>query len=377
MKRIVYEAVSDVGCKRANNEDMALADGRLLRDASAVGELAFGQDTRAAFAVADGMGGYEGGEIASEIALRSLMEYIRTVPAGLDGDGLVLSLKDWATEANRTLLAVALSNPRLSEMGTTLVALIVYEGKVATVHIGDSRLYRFRGGVLKQLTTDHSERELTGNPQVPSNLIYNFLGNDGAFFADVVLWDGQVLPGDCFLLCSDGLSDLLDDDEISEVLDSAEPVAAGLVRRAKEAGGRDNVTVLVLRVADGPETGQQDGLLALAYYEGQGVERDCEKAFFHAKRGMEAGDGAACYVLGLMCANGDTPDQRTGGERQEYDHYDAEHFMELATKTEGRWAVEAHRWLGDYFMDSCRGDDPDEGLAHYRAADRKVKARTV
>ena len=255
MSRLLFKAVSDVGCRRANNEDMALAGGRLVRDASSGGSLPFGADTHAAFAVADGMGGYEGGEIASEIALRSLAEYVRTVPAGLDGDGLILSLKDWASAANRTLLAAAASNPRLAEMGTTLTGLVAYEGRVATVHIGDSRLYRFRGGVLKHLSTDHSERELTGDPDVPSHLIYNFLGNDGPFFADVTLWEGQVLPGDRFLLCSDGLSDMLSDEEISEVLESAaDSPADSLVRRAKEAGGRDNITVLIICFAHEEET---------------------------------------------------------------------------------------------------------------------------
>lgn len=112
----------------------------------------------------------------------------------------------------------------------------------------------------------------------------------------------------------------------------------------------------------------RDGLLAMAYYRGWGVEADAERAFCHARQGMQAGDGAACYVLALMCANGDTPDQRTGGPRQEYDHYDAEHFMQMAAKTGGPWAVKAHLWLGDYFMDSCRGEDPDEGQEHYQAA---------
>ena len=154
----------------------------------------------------------------------------------------MLSLKDWAVRTNRILLGAAAANARLAEMGTTLVALLGYEGKVATLHVGDSRIYRYRDGILKQLTTDHSERELTGDMAVPAHLIYNFLGNGGAFFADVAVWDGQVFPGDRFLLCSDGLSDLLSDEEIARELQSA----AARVQRAREAGGRDNVTVLLL-----------------------------------------------------------------------------------------------------------------------------------
>ena len=250
MSRVTFKAVSDVGCRRKNNEDMALAGGRFVRDDARSGDLDFGPDTHAAFAVADGMGGYEGGEVASEIVLRSLSAYVKEMPAGLNNDGLVLALKDWAAQANRTVLAAAASNPRLAEMGTTLIALVCYEGRVASVHIGDSRLYRYRNGVLKPLTVDHSERELTGDDRIPSNLIYNYLGNEGAFFADVVCWDGQVLSGDVFLLCSDGLSDMLTDDEIAEALEADDDPASCLIRQAKAAGGRDNVTVLLLVVND-------------------------------------------------------------------------------------------------------------------------------
>lgn len=135
------------------------------------------------------------------------------------------------------------------------------------------------------------------------------------------------------------------------------------LRQLMEDGGR--AAELLAQMPDSPE---RDGLLALLAYCGEGQTPDCEKAFLHARRGMEKGDGAACYVLGLMCANCDTPDQRTGGERQLYDHYDAETFMERAAQSDSPWAVDAHLWLGDYFMDSCRGEDPEEGLAHYRAA---------
>lgn len=116
------------------------------------------------------------------------------------------------------------------------------------------------------------------------------------------------------------------------------------------------------------DTPEYDGLLALAYYNGLLPDPGHEKAFFHAHRGMTAGNGTACYVLALMCANGDTPDQRTGGKRQMYDHYDAERFMVKATQTDNPYAGDAHLWLGEYFMDSCRGDDPEEGIEHYKAA---------
>lgn len=246
MNRVHFCAVSDVGCRRCNNEDMALAGSKFIRDDACAGELECNPATHAVFAVADGMGGHEGGEIASEIALRSLAEYIKGIPTGLDVSGLILSLKEWAGRANRSILGTAATHPQWAEMGTTLTALVVYEGKIAMVNVGDSRLYRYRNGVLKQLSTDHSERELTGDPDVPSHLIYNFLGNDDRFFADVTVWNGQVFAEDLFLLCSDGLSDMLADEEINAVLDSGCRDASMLVQQAKEAGGKDNVTVLTL-----------------------------------------------------------------------------------------------------------------------------------
>lgn len=245
MTTLKYNVASDMGLVRGNNEDMALADGRLIRDDIAEGELHTDEHTHAVFAVADGMGGYEGGEVASELALRSLSTFVRDMPAGLDDDALTVALKNCASGINELVLKTSAGVPRLAEMGTTLVAIFIYEGRLVFMNIGDSRLYRMRGGVLKQLSTDHSERERTGDPSVPSNLIYNYLGNDGCFFADISMPGGQVYEGDIFLLCSDGLSDMIDDDTIAETLPSG---AEALVHAAKQAGGIDNITVLTVAV---------------------------------------------------------------------------------------------------------------------------------
>lgn len=112
---------------------------------------------------------------------------------------------------------------------------------------------------------------------------------------------------------------------------------------------------------------ESDGLLALLYHEGIGVETDFDKAFEHAERAAAEDEGSALYLLGHMCHNAETPDQATGGARQKYDHYDAAGFIERCAATDSRWAVPAHLWLGDHYMDSARGGDPEVAVGHYEA----------
>lgn len=121
---------------------------------------------------------------------------------------------------------------------------------------------------------------------------------------------------------------------------------------------------LVFDAPDGPE---RDGLLALAYHDGVGVDVNYDKAFEYAERAAELNEGVALYLLGFMCENAETPDQACGGPRQKYDHYDAERFMERCAATTSSWAEPAHMWLGDYYMDSARGGDPEVALEHYEA----------
>ena len=222
---------------------MAYVAGRLIRDSEAKGEIYLSEEMPAvAFAVADGMGGYEGGEVASEIACRSFNSFIKK---GLPNDDneTIKALKQWAVAANDLILDTAKLRPELSEMGTTFVGMIIDKNSLWIINIGDSRCYRLRNGVLKQLTVDHSERERTGNPDTPSNLIYNFLGNyPEDFFSDVSIYEPIV--GDSYLFCSDGLSDMISDDQIEEHF--FEPYQ--LVELAKNASGRDNITLVTVKI---------------------------------------------------------------------------------------------------------------------------------
>lgn len=237
-----YSALSDVGCVRSDNEDMAYVAGRLIRDSGCSGDLKYESTDTIAFAVADGMGGCEGGEVASEIVCRSFASFVKTGLPGKDTDAIT-ALKEWAIAANRLILDTAGLRPDLAEMATTFTGLLFAHGHLWLINIGDSRCYRIRGGILKQLSVDHSERERTKNSAVPSNLIYNYMGNTPSGFTSDVS-ELYCLEGDSYLLCSDGLSDLVPDDIIESNADDIQT----LVGLAKAAGGRDNITVIIINL---------------------------------------------------------------------------------------------------------------------------------
>ncbi len=243
------QVASDVGSVRTNNEDIALLTGGLYRDAVDSFEIELQPMSRFTAIVADGMGGYEGGEIASEMAVKSFDSFFTGLPAGLSVDRLVARVKSWVAEMHAEIISFGDEHREYAGMGTTMVGMFAYEGKMFRINIGDSRLYRFRNGMLKQLSVDHSMRELTGDMSQPSNLIYNSLGAGGKVFADVEEMTSQLISDDRFLICSDGLSDMLSDEEIASLLIGNADVEA-LVTAAKQAGGRDNISVILLTVCE-------------------------------------------------------------------------------------------------------------------------------
>lgn len=129
-------------------------------------------------------------------------------------------------------------------------------------------------------------------------------------------------------------------------------------------------------VSNAPGSSERDGLLALIYHDGIGTPIDLEKSFGYAMKAIEEGrDACAYYVLGYMCDNAETPDQAEGGPRQQFDHYDAEHFYELCAKQDTPWKKYACNWLGDYFLNMARGGDPELGIEYLeQIADEDVEA---
>ncbi|HEV3408561.1 MAG TPA: Stp1/IreP family PP2C-type Ser/Thr phosphatase [Gaiellaceae bacterium] len=244
--------VTDAGRKRRRNEDAYVVDPPL-------------------FAVADGMGGAQAGEVASQLAAAVL----RGSPADEgDPEQRVVAL---IQEANRQIYERARSDAHASGMGTTITAAMLARDAVAIGHVGDSRAYRIRGGELEQLTEDHSlvadlmrsgrltPEEAETHPQ--RSVITRALGTDPDVDVDTLAVDAE--PGDVFLLCSDGLTTMVGDDEILQALaetESLEEVARRLVKAANRRGGEDNITIVLFRV-DGNDVGQTNG---------RGPEQDLE-----------------------------------------------------------------------------------------------------
>ncbi|MEV6924278.1 protein phosphatase 2C domain-containing protein [Dactylosporangium sp. NPDC051485] len=226
MANIRAGAASDVGKVRRRNEDSALAG-------------------RSVFAVADGMGGHAAGDVASRIAVEALQRLDDS--AGANGVG-PLDVRDAIVQANADILGAAAADPAQGGMGTTAAGLTlgIVDGDECWIvfNVGDSRVYRSAGGSLEQLTVDHVAPEAV---TMRRGVITRALGTDPGPRPD--LWVRTAVPGERYLVCSDGLSLELTDEEIATVLSSVpDPVEAAeeLVRRAVLAGGRDNVTVVVV-----------------------------------------------------------------------------------------------------------------------------------
>jgi serine/threonine protein phosphatase PrpC len=216
-------------------------------------EDAFGyRDTL--FVVADGMGGHQAGEIASAIA-------VETVLASEIGSDPVASLQEAVLNANRAILDEMAKNEDLMGMGTTIAILLLVSDQAYVSHVGDSRIYQLStlNGNLRQLTDDHSfvaelikngsitEEEAKIHPQ--RNVLTRALGSQGKLEFEVNIF--PVSPGDKFLLCSDGLTGMVVENTIKEILSSAvrpQIIAEKLVGQANDNGGTDNITVIIIEI---------------------------------------------------------------------------------------------------------------------------------
>ncbi len=247
MQDYQISASSYRGCVRENNEDMLLVGDRFFRDDTMTQRVSLENHDRFIFALADGMGGHNCGEVASAETLKNLQFFYGDMPSGLDINGFNETLNEWLVSINRTLESMGKADHERKMMGTTLVALAFYEGQFYWMNCGDSRLYWFHEGQLRQLTADHSLNSLTGEKK-HSHIITNCIGGGcKTSFIDIVDCTEKVLPGDTFLLCSDGLSDMVSDEEIEALLNQGADSSA-LCRAAEEAGGYDNVSVIVVQV---------------------------------------------------------------------------------------------------------------------------------
>lgn len=232
-------ALSHVGKIRSNNQDSGYA----------------GRDL---FIVADGMGGHAGGDVASAIALNRLKE---ADTGYMSAEEAQFSLQSALIAANAQLAETVFEHPELTGMGTTVSALMRVGDQVALAHIGDSRIYLFRDGELKQVSTDHTfvqrlvdtgritEEEALVHPR--RSVLMRVLG-DVDSHPEIDTWVLDTKPGDRWLLCSDGLSGVVKHDELTRIVSSSDPpqaVADRLVRASLDAGAPDNVTVVIVDIA--------------------------------------------------------------------------------------------------------------------------------
>lgn len=241
-------ASSRVGLVRSNNEDMLLIGDLLLRNGKMSKHVETVDTDRYLLALADGMGGHNGGEVASAETLANLKYFFSDLPKGLSSSEFNGTMNEWLRSINIILDSKGIENYSYRGMGTTLVALAYYERRFFWINCGDSRLYRLHDKKLEQLTTDHSYSNLIGSKEKKSPMITNCVGAGcRSSFLDLVECTDQVLPGDIFLLCSDGLTDLVDDKEIERLL-LGEFDANALCQAAEDEGGRDNVSAIVVSI---------------------------------------------------------------------------------------------------------------------------------
>lgn len=234
--RLTVAGRTDVGRKRSNNQDSFLI-----------------LESHGLFAVADGMGGHSGGEVASALAVKTVEKVFREA-----GDiPLPVRLEQSVILANRVIYEQAQQTPGLRGMGTTLTAAAIDTDWLYIAQVGDSRLYLFREGELYQITEDHSQvYELIkagiisdSNAGVfQRNVITRSVGYERIVVPDVVARKTQ--KGDVYLLCSDGLSGMVSNEQIAQVLQNFPPLSAvnNLIELANLNGGEDNITVVILEI---------------------------------------------------------------------------------------------------------------------------------
>jgi len=246
MIRLEITSTSQIGCVRSQNEDMVLVDTHFIRNSELSTQASLNHNDRYLVAVADGMGGHNRGDVASNDVLRNLQFYFSDIPEKLNAGDFNEVMVEWLDSINNFVASKGRADEQFKGMGTTLVGLAYYYGDFYSMNCGDSRLYRFRQGELTQLTTDHSLNNMLGSEK-HTNIITNCIGGGcNSSYMDLVRIS-EVWPDDVFLLCSDGLTDMLPDQEIARLLnDGADAMALG--DAAVEAGGLDNVSCCVITI---------------------------------------------------------------------------------------------------------------------------------
>lgn len=238
MTKLLFAGETDMGCIRSSNQDSFYIDPD--------GNF---------FIVADGMGGHAGGEEASRLAVESIKDYLYAVWDTQDPpEDMLLQA---VLKANTAIVSDQINHPNRSDMGTTVVVVLLRDGQAWYCHVGDSRLYRLRGAKLEQISTDHTwiARAVGAGLITPEegrvhpwrHMLLQCVGRED--LKVVPVQPLEFVEGDRLMLCSDGLTEEVSDDRIAHHLKnirSPESAARGLIEEAKANGGRDNITVVVI-----------------------------------------------------------------------------------------------------------------------------------
>lgn len=247
MIELDISAASWTGCVRRQNEDMVLVGNKFIREESCKTRLLLSREDRFLSAVADGMGGHNRGDVASNDTLRNLQYFFYDIPSCLSISDFNEAIVGWLDSVNNYIASKGRADEQFKGMGTTLVGMAYYNGEFYSMNCGDSRMYRYHDGQLLQLTTDHSLSNMTGSGK-RSNVITNCIGGGcHSSYIDMVQITNDVHSGDVYLLCSDGLTDMVPDQRLCELL-GEKADADALCRAAVEAGGLDNVSCSVITV---------------------------------------------------------------------------------------------------------------------------------
>lgn len=242
---MVFYGQTDIGKRREENEDAYdILD----------------KEKYKLFVVADGMGGYAGGKIASNLAIKCFEEYLENNlnNNNYTREGIITLLNEAIVNTNTIVYEEAQKNEKLKNMGTTIAAALIYNNKMYIAHVGDSRIYRVRKNIIRQLTKDHSyveklilegtitRAEATNHPK--KNMLTRAIGAEETVEPDIKV--KGILPGDILILCTDGLTNMVQDKEIFKIVCENEHnlknACDNLINNANLAGGYDNSTVVLV-----------------------------------------------------------------------------------------------------------------------------------
>lgn len=236
-------ANSQKGFIRNKNEDCILIQNEILRNIERFYIIELKEEPFI-FAVLDGLGGHQSGEKASEITAKLLYKKIRNLPLNLDKEEFKKYLEEILNKINKTILRID------KKMGTTLTAVLYYSEEFYFIHIGDTRIYRFRNSCLTQITEDHTLQNITKNPNLSSNILANSIGIDHKLYLDFDLLSKRIFPEDYFFLCSDGFWNFLQEEDIIKTLKNTQDlVQIGRTLFSNiEPKSDDNISLILFQI---------------------------------------------------------------------------------------------------------------------------------